>query len=241
MIFRKKKKSSSTNALEYPSYDEFESWVESIILCFDLKKGSFTFIAAYGGIILYLKNQGIIWIPYTKIKAILKTVNKGQFVHSTALIGSLAVAIPANFSLLPIILIDRSIVGFYNIYSNAPPSDIHSFLSGLIKKIVLKKIKLKPFSKIGLASPHKNAVKSQTSLQIEIQLRFFDEIKLTKLERFSDELKSFFFGNKKPKFVIPILPGLPSFLALLEKDGAEIEFDGITLDELKPEEKMLEK
>ena len=241
MIFRKKKKPSSANALEYPSYEKFESWVESIILCFDLKKGSFTFIAAYGGIILYLKNQGIIWIPYAKIKAMLKVANKSQIVHSTALIGSLAIAIPANLSLLPIILIDRSIVGFYNIYSNVPPADVHSFLNGLIKKIVLKKISLKPFSKIALASPHKNKSKSQTSLQVEIQLRFFDEVKLTKLERFSDELKSFFFGNKKPKFAIPILPGLPSFLALLEKDGIEIEFDGMTLDELKPEDKMLEK
>lgn len=224
--------------LEYPDLAEFDNYITLMIKSFYLKEGSYTFIACYGGILLYIRNQGFSWIPYAKVKDVMKKVDKTelttQSVSKSVFFGSLAVAKAAHVYALPIAIVaERSFMGAYNVYTDPPPKEQITYLSGLISKVEFKKIKLKRLARISQSVPQ-NLESELTGfgLQIKFKQKFLDEIVKNRMEKFSDNLRNFIFGSRVAKFTVPIEMDLRQFFKALELDEIQTKFEEVTKQEL---------
>ena len=49
---------SNRNLIELPSFDDLEKWVVNVIVKLRLQPGEFTFLPAYGGVLLFVKGEG---------------------------------------------------------------------------------------------------------------------------------------------------------------------------------------
>jgi hypothetical protein len=64
-FFRKKKISS-------PPFIEETEWMKASVEALGLKKGTYSILPVYGGVLIYVLNEGISWIPKSKITGIIK-------------------------------------------------------------------------------------------------------------------------------------------------------------------------
>ncbi|MHA1910837.1 MAG: hypothetical protein ACTSYA_03985 [Candidatus Kariarchaeaceae archaeon] len=70
-FFRRKKISS-------PPFIEETEWMKASVEALGLKKGTYSILPVYGGVLIYILKEGISWIPKAKITGIIKksTLNK---------------------------------------------------------------------------------------------------------------------------------------------------------------------
>lgn len=232
MFWRRKKKDKSEEQkveLTYPDLQTFEKWVSVMIRGLKLEEGKFTFVAAYGGVLLFIKGEGLSWMPYKQIQEVMKKVDSSELVKNSVVLGSVVAASVAHVALLPIFVIDRSLSGLYRFYSDEPPKKVQMYLHSLIDLVEIRRIKLKAFSKINQNLPA-NAQSGNEAVQLTLKLKYFDEVELTTLEKLSDSLKKFVLGSTESKFTLPITPDILVLVDALEADGANIEFIGIDRD-----------
>ncbi len=234
MFWRKKKKEEKKEkdvVLRYPDLQTFESWVRVMIKGLNLQEGRFTFIAAYGGVILFIKGEGLAWMPYKQIQEVMKKVDSKELLKNSVFLGSVVAASVAHVALLPIFVIDRSLSGLYRIYSDEPPNKVQMYLHSLIDRVEIKRIKLKMLSKLNQNLPLKER-KGNEVLELSIRLKYFDDIDLNTLEKFSDSLKKLMVGSYEPRFTLPLTTDILILTDALEEDGAKIEYIDITREEI---------
>ncbi|MCE7737626.1 MAG: hypothetical protein GPJ54_22235 [Candidatus Heimdallarchaeota archaeon] len=235
MFWRKKEK-----AVDYqlPQTDELEQWVSVLISSFNLKKGEFTFLPAYGGTILFVKDQGLSWLPYEEIRDIMGKMDKTQLAENTALVGGLAVATAAHVVLLPIVLLRVGLKGTYRTLVKPPPVVSVSILKSLIENVVIdreqgisKKI-LKTFEK----NPYLSAEDEDDYVyRLSIERKFFTKYYDQKVShKYVKGIKNFLTRSIDLEFIVPAQADVSTFIKILQSDGinVEVKYDE-NLEELK--------
>lgn len=223
MFWRKKEK-----AVDYqlPQIDELEQWVSVLISSFDLKKGEFTFLPAYGGTILFVKDQGLSWLPYEEIREIMGKMDKTQIAESTALVGGLAVATAAHAVLLPIVLLRVGLKGTYRTIVKPPPVVSVSILKSLIENVVIEKEQgfskkiLKTFEK----NPYLTTEEEDFVYRLSIQRKFFSKYYDQKAShKYVKGIKNFLSRSIDLEFIVPAQADVSTFINILQSDGIKVE------------------
>jgi hypothetical protein len=251
MKFRRKKSTEVNqkdefDKLDYPDLAEFDSFVGLMINSLYLQKGQFTFIACYSGLLLFIRGQGMIWIPVVKMKDVMKKADERELAQGAIVIGTATAATAAHAPLLPVYIALGTSIGVYNVYAETPPKIVISYLKDLILKVIIRKTKRRVLTGFNRRVPvtkqkRKSITKEKYILQIEIKLKFFDEVEKNKIEKFSDGLKSIFFNQNVPKFNLPLITDISPFIKVLELDEIPIKFIGITKKEILELQQKLKK
>ena len=211
--------------LDLPPLDELENWVLQLVIKLKLKPGEFTFLPGYSGVLLFVKNEGISWIPYTEIKDALGEVQKTKLIENTATLGGFSALAATGGSLIPAILVHRLLKGSYRILAKPSPSQSMSFLMSMIDKVIieekpLRKSMLKTFEQ----SPYKNGTDGQfMTAMITIKRKFLDDNSSGTANKIIKNVKTFFVGSSDPVFVIPPQSDVNKFASILETFGVEVE------------------
>ncbi|MFV2013907.1 MAG: hypothetical protein ACC656_00625 [Candidatus Heimdallarchaeota archaeon] len=223
VFWRKKEK---TVNYQLPQIDELEKWVSILISSFNLKDGEFTFLPAYGGTILFVKDQGLSWLPYEEIREIMGKIDKTQLAENTALVGGLAVATAAPAVLLPIVLLRVGLKGTYRTIVKPPPVVSLSILKSLIETVVIdkeqgvsKKI-LKTFEK----NPYKTVEDEDFIYRLIIQRKFFTKYYDQKTSyKYVKGIKNFLNRSIDLEFIVPAQADVSTFVKILQSDGINVE------------------
>lgn len=223
-VFRRKKDTAVNYQL--PPLDELEQWVPALISSFNLEKGKFTFIPSYGGIILFVKDEGISWLPYGEMREIMGKIDKNQLAENTALVGSIAVATTAHAALLPIILIRGVLKGTYRTMVKPPPVVSLSIIKSLIETVVVEKEKgvtkklLSTFEK----TPYKSTDDTEFNYRLTIQRKFFHKYYAqSSSHKYLKGIKNFLSRSIDLEFIIPAQADMETFVKVLRSDNIQVE------------------
>ncbi|MCH8909004.1 MAG: hypothetical protein IH840_18135 [Candidatus Heimdallarchaeota archaeon] len=225
MFWRKKK--STTEELDLPPLDELEVWVPAIISSLNLQKGEFTILPAFGGIIMYIRSQGIAWIPYKEIKKTLGRIDKSELGQRSAIIGGTAVAAVAGASLIPIIMMKGSLSLLKQSYKSIikpPPTQIIMYLQSIIDKIIIlqeKKFTNKIIDRMA-ENPFKDETSGTASYKLYVKKKFFDRDDLGTKNKFLSTLKQIASPDSFPEFTIPEQANIDQFAKILTDNGLTV-------------------
>lgn len=225
MFWRKK---GSETKFQLPPMDELEIWVPALISSFNLREGEFTFLPAYGGVILFIKGQGLSWLPYEEIKEIIGEIDKTKLAENTALAGSIAAVSVTGGALLPIILIRGVLKGTYRNLVNPPPLVSLSLLKALIEKVVIEKENKSSKKLIDTfeKTPYKGHSASDYNYRLTIHRKFFSDYYSKKSSyEFLKKVKNFFFRSLDLEFIIPSQSDVHMFSKILESNNITVEMD----------------
>ncbi len=125
-----------------PPIDLLEEWVIKLIEQLELKTGEFTILPSYGGILLYIKHQGISWIPYKQIKEIEHKIDGGKMVESGVALGSIALITLTGASAIPFLIIPGLLKGWYRTIAKPSPKKQITYLQSIIKEVIIRETKL---------------------------------------------------------------------------------------------------
>lgn len=225
MFWRKKEKEIK---YQLPPLDDLETWVPALISSFNLREGEFTFLPAYGGVLLFIKDQGISWLPYEEIKEIIGKIDKTKLAENTALAGSIVAVSASGGALLPIILIRGVIKGTYRNLVNPPPVVSLSILKSLIEKVVIereKKVSKKLMDRFE-KTPFKKTASGDFNYRLIIHRKFFSEY-YSKKSSFEllKKVKNFFFRSLDFEFIIPYQADVLMFAEILESNDILVEMN----------------
>ena len=143
MFWKKKKRFEDNTELDIPGDELLEEWVITLIQGLDLKKGEFTILPAYGGILLYIRNQGITWIPYKEIKIMQKNIDTSKIVESSIVVGGLAMVSFTGGLALPIIMLPQVIKGWYRGIASPSPKKSVTYLHSMISEVIAEETALR--------------------------------------------------------------------------------------------------
>ncbi|MHA2250246.1 MAG: hypothetical protein ACXAD7_07785 [Candidatus Kariarchaeaceae archaeon] len=227
-MFWKRKKEEIKSDLELPSLDQLEKWVSVLIRKLDLKEGTFTILPAFGGILLFVRDQGLSWIPNAEIKEAMGKVDPVRVAEATATLGGVA-AVVATGGFIPILLV-HGLKGSYRTIAKPPPVISRSYLKSMIKEVtiqekkipvkLLKKIEQDPFTK-GKEEGHD----TRTHL-VSITRKFLDLPKpSSKAYKVLDGLKSFLIRSVEPEFLIPSQSDILTFAKILEENQISVRWE----------------
>ncbi len=238
-MFWKRKKEETKSDLELPSLDQLERWVSVLIKKLGLKEGTFTILPAFGGILLFVREEGLSWIPNTEIKEAMGKVDAVRLADATTTLGSVA-AVVATGGPLPILLV-YGLKGSYRTIAKPPPVISRSYLKSMIKEVtirekkipvkLLKKIEQDPFAK-GKEEPH-----STKTHVVTITRKFLDlPKKSSKAYQVLNGLKSFLIRSIEPEFLIPSQSDITMFAKILEENQVAVRWEHQT----EPENELRE-
>lgn len=217
MFWRKQKKEV---LLTYPNPGQFKTWVQVVIRAFSLKEGTFTFVGVYGGLLLLIKGEGLVWLPYLKIKEILQKPELKDFTDQTITLGGIAVLTVAHGAILPFILAKNTVQNLYALYSDTPPKNVHTFLRSMTAEIVISPYSRKFLAGMGQDLPH-NTNDFSDFVKFEVHAKFFDREKKIH-EKIIGTVKKLFFGDSESIFIVPNSEDLQIFIQTLESDGYKV-------------------
>lgn len=143
MFWKKKKRFEDNTELDIPSDELLEEWVITLIQGLNLRKGEFTILPAYGGILLYIRNQGITWIPYKEIKTMQKNIDTSKIVESSIVMGGLAMVSFTGGLTLPIIMLPQVIRGWYRGIASPSPKKSVTYLQSMISEVIAEERSLR--------------------------------------------------------------------------------------------------
>ena len=216
-----------SKSIEFPPLEELEQWVLTLIIKLNLKPGNFTFLACYGGVLLFLKNEGLTWIPYREINDAIGRVDKNKLIENTAMLGGAAVAIAAHTMPLPAILLPKIIKGSYRIIAQPSPNRSMSFLQSTIEKIVIHETNvnrslLDTFEEV----PYKDRnIENLSTYTISIYRKFLDDDPKPKfISKLQKGIVTFFAGTSNAVFPIPPESDVQKFKDILEENGLITEW-----------------
>ncbi len=228
-MFWRKNKEEKAIKLELPPLEELERWVHTLIIALELEEGSFTILPAFGGILLFIKDEGISWIPYREIQEALGKVDKIELADTSTILGAAAVTVAAGSGgvLLPIILVRGLLKGSYRTITNPPPSISRTFLKSMIREVIIEERKissklLKTFEEDPYLVNSKTEVELQTH-KIYINKKFLDYAgKKTRAVRVAYGIKSFFIRSIEAVFSIPPQSDVKKFGEILESHDISV-------------------
>jgi hypothetical protein len=228
-VFWRRSKKEKPSKIEIPSLEDLEQWVSTLIRSLELKEGSFTILPAFGGILLFIMNEGITWIPYKEIREALGKVNKMELADSTTTLGVAAAVVATGGSILPVILVRGILKGSYRSLVNPPPVVSRTFLNSMIKEVLIEEHKLSAkLLKTFEEDPYKNDVKDVVDMptyRIYITRKFLDyPEKKTKAIKAVYGLKSFFFRSMEPEFSVPQQSDTKKFAEILESNNVPVRW-----------------
>ncbi len=209
MFWKKKKRFEDNTELDIPSDELLEEWVITLIQGLDLKKGEFTILPAYGGILLYIRNQGITWIPYKEIKVMQKNIDTSKIVESSIVMGGLAMVSFTGGLALPIIMLPQVIKGWYRGIASPSPKKSVTYLQSMISEVIAEDTALRT-KLLGLFEdvPLKNGVNSARDIaQIEdaeekptnhSDVKETHDKKPEEVKTYTLKINKKIFGNKLP-------------------------------------------
>ena len=222
-MFRRKKKPEVT-AIELPSLDDLEGWVFQIISQLELKKGEFTFIPAYGGILLFVRAEGISWLPYNEIREVLGKVDKNSLAESTALAGSVVAA--GSGAIIPIFLARGIVKGSYRTFVKPPPNVSLSILKSLIDHVEItpqNKVSGRVLEKLE-TSPFKDKQNTVQSYRFVVYKKFFSKHSKSASGKILKGIKNFISRTIELDFIIPGQSDLAKFSEILTKNGIQVDW-----------------
>jgi hypothetical protein len=210
--------------MEIPSFDDLEKWVINLIVKLKLKPGDFTFLPAYGGVLLFVRGEGITWLPYSEVKTALGEVDSSKLASDTATVGTLAVAAGAHAALLPVLLAQRLIKGSYRVIARPSPKQSMSFLFSLIDRVVIEERRLREtLLNTFETTPHTSEKpQSYSTYVIKIERHLFDKNEEGPALKFFKGLIAFISGSKEPIFAIPPQSDVDKFASILENHGVDV-------------------
>ncbi len=233
-MFRRKKKPVVDNDLQIPNLDLLETWVLKLIAKLELVKGEYTILPAYGGVLIYIRNQGITWVTYSEIKSIEGQIDKNKLIESGALIGGFAIVKATGGLAIPFLVLPSLIKVWYRSWAKPSPKKTMTFLQSMISEIVVEATKLNTkLLNTFEDNPLKNNVseKKFNRLKNEGFITYSIYIKKKYLVAKNDNLpivrylrriSSAFTGNEIPIFAVHPQADIDLFLDALEKNGIKI-------------------
>lgn len=236
-MFRRRSKAAvrSENDLKIPNVDQLEKWVFKLVKKLELKDGSYTILPAYGGILLYVKDEGITWVPYTEIKSIEGQVDKNKLMESGAILGGLAILHATGGLALPFILIPSVIKGWYRSWAKPSPKKTMTILQSMIDEIEVETTKLNTrlLNTFEDSPLKKNEIKNDKlenlqSGKFETYTLFIKKKYLysstTDFPIFTifKRITSVFTGNEPPIFAVHPQADLQVFINSLEKNHIKV-------------------
>jgi len=231
LVFRKKKENDS---IELPDLKKLEKWVIQVIAGLELKDKTYTILPAFGGIIIYIQKQGIAWIPYGEIKTAEGKVDKKLLLESTAMAGGAAVVASTGGVALPILFVPGFLKKSYRVIAKPSPKKSMSFLHSMINKVVIQerkadnKIRTKLENSPFIEDDSTNLV----AYTLIIYRKYLDkEEELPKPVKFMKDISSAILGNTEPIFAIPSASDVKAFTAILEKQGINVEWIELEIEE----------
>lgn len=238
-MFRRSRRAGSkdeqqSNRLTLPPLEELEQWVLTLIIKLGLQPGTFTFIPAYGGVLLFVKDQGITWIPFKEIKEAMGEVDKGKLVENASILGGVAALGAAHVIVLPALLVPKLIKGSYRVIANPSPYNSMSFLKSMIDRVIIEDKELKR-GLLGIfeLDPYKSDTPNVDTFMITVQRRFFDS---TERPKFLTVMRNFVFGNRDPVFAVPSdYDKIHKFAEILKTHGIEVR---LSLKEIQYKEEQ---
>lgn len=227
MFWRRRKDIKSK--FELPALEHLEKWVYHLLQSLQLEKGTFTFLPAYGGLLLFIKNEGISWIPYTEIREALGKIDKLELAETSTMLSSLAVVVATGGAYLPILLVPKLLKGSYRTIAKPPPAISRTFLKSMIKEIVIKETKVRTkLLKTFEEDPYKDSTGKSSDLptyQLVIKRRFFDHLKgKSPSIKIAEGIKSFFTRSIEPIFSIPQASEINKFADILEMNQIQVRW-----------------
>jgi hypothetical protein len=143
VFWKKKKRFEDNTPLDIPSNKLLQGWVIILIRGLELQEGEFTILPAYGGILLYIRNQGITWIPYKEIKDMQRSIDTSKLVESSMIIGGLAIVNFTGGLALPIIMLPQVIKGWYRGIARPSPKKSVTYLQSMISDVIVEEVSLR--------------------------------------------------------------------------------------------------
>ncbi len=227
-MFRRRKKDAAKKEIELPPMEQLQEWVLILIKSLKLEEGRYTILPAYGGILLFIKNEGITWIPYVEIRNAIGTVDKVLLADTSGMIGGAAIAISTGY--LPFIFVQSVLKGSYRTVVSPPPIISRTFLRSMIKEVVLQKRKipvklLKTFEKDPFKKPD-NADISAVLYRLSISRKFLDvDPKKSVPMKVLTKIKSFVSRSIEPVFTIPVQADVHKFVEILEANKIVVRWE----------------
>lgn len=234
-MFRRRSKIKRSDLLEIPNIDQLKQWVLNLINKLELKEGEFTILPAYGGVLIYVINQGITWIPYSEIKVVEGKIDKGKLLESSTLFGGLAIVTVTGGSVLPFLLIPSAIKSWYRTAARPGPKKSMTFLQSMIDNVIIEKTKLNTKllerfedSSIDSTTSNKlvkegNAKHDIIRYKIHIKRKYFSRNdKDNSIFRFFKYMTSVFTGIEPPIFPIHPQADISQFIKAMENNSIKI-------------------
>ncbi|MCY3411661.1 MAG: hypothetical protein INQ03_08530 [Candidatus Heimdallarchaeota archaeon] len=236
-MFRRRKETEIVTVddhLEIPNLDQLQKWVLKLITKLELEDGQFTILPAYGGVLLYIKHQGISWIPYSEVRMTEGQFDKNKLVESGSLLGGLAIVKVTGGIALPFLLIPSVIKGWYRSMARPSPKKSVTFLQSMIDEVsvettklnlqLLEKFEDSPILK-EKSEELKNMEKEMITYSLKIKKKYFSKRELdNSIFRFFKYLTSVFTGNEVPIFAIHPQADTKAFLNTLEKYKIKVSY-----------------
>ncbi len=212
-IFRKKETTQDIN--------NFEHWVIAVIEQLDLDVKNIGILAVLGGILILIKNQGILWVPYKHIKEITHKVETKDLGEPGVVISSLVIGTVLNFSLPAVLMSTFGVKRLFEIYAKSPPERMLSVINGLIADIEIKNIQVNRLQKGFKAFPVFSEEDYPLAL-LEINLKLSDQSKRSIIQRGNDFIKKLLFQEDHLRFLVTSDDNLLRFVNLAKKSGLEV-------------------
>jgi hypothetical protein len=225
-VFRRRK--DKKKSYQIPAIDELEQWVPALISSFNLTEGKFTFLPAYGGVILFIKDQGISWLPYEEIKEILGKIDKAKLADSGSLVGGIAVATAAHPLLIPFLAVRYGLKGAYRTLAKPPPLVSVSILKSLIESVNINREQTVATKLLGTfeKTPYKEVNEDEFTYKLTVQRKFFSKFYSKKSSfKYVKGIKNFFSRSIDLEFTIPAQADVKVFAEILNSDNINVNLD----------------
>lgn len=258
MRFFRGRKKSDAEGLIAPNLEIFNSWIRYVVESYGLVKGSYTLAAGLGGFLLFIRGQGITWIPYDYVKTKLKKIEARDLAAPTALGSGVAIAAVLHVPLATLFVANLTLRRLYPKLMIRPPKKIKRFLLSEIVSIAVETISLKKWKVAferddsitndsfddefiehhieGLNQTQEiyrsiKTFESKEKLAIKIRINsLFMETRKSFLEQASYFLRTLLTEEEPEEFIFPFQPNLVVFIGELERMGLSIQFSNLTQD-----------
>ncbi len=245
-LFGRKEKAPEIDPLKTPDLKQFSAWIRAVVELYDLEEGKFTLAVGIGGFLIYIDNQGFLWVPYDYIRTKLNQFDKKDLAKPTLIGSGAAIASVLHFPLSSIFIANIALSRIYSWFAVSPPkrpiSVLHSELGHLVVKpfplknwkILLEKTEETLNGQFEMPDGQKRLLEQYPFLQeiydssvsmttkgmpaISIHIKTIFEVSAENVfNRTISFLKGLVIPSVKPQFVFPIHPTLIDFLGELAK------------------------
>ncbi len=245
-------KRKEEETLVAPNLEVFSAWIRFVVDSFKLKEGNYTLAAGLGGFLLFIKQEGIIWVPYSFVKNKMKKLETKDLAMPTAIGSGIALVSILHFPLATIFLINITLKKIYPKFLVRPPRTVKRYLTSEITGISIELISIQkwktaferdestketPFEeefiikrieKLEITLDLYRAVQKvedKTNLALRVRIEsLFGDYSRSMLEKITKFVKSLLTEHEPDEFLFPFQPNLLIFFGDLERNGIPINF-----------------